>query len=151
MRVKETSADYRYFPDPDLLPVHTHDLLQEAKALMPELPAARRKRYVADYALTTYDASVLADDLSLGAFFEETAKTGATASPAVKPKPLANWILNDLTAALSASAKAVEDSPITPAALVALVGGDRVRPVEESRARRSLLKCLPPESRRARL
>jgi aspartyl-tRNA(Asn)/glutamyl-tRNA(Gln) amidotransferase subunit B len=122
MRVKETSADYRYFPDPDLLPVHTQDLLREAKAMLPELPSAKRKRYVADYALTTYDASVLADDLSLGSYFEDAAKAGSAAIPAVKPKPLANWILNDLTAALSASAKAVADSPITPAALVQLVG-----------------------------
>jgi aspartyl-tRNA(Asn)/glutamyl-tRNA(Gln) amidotransferase subunit B len=95
--------------------------LREAKALLPELPGAKRKRYVADYALTPYDASVLADDLSLGSYFEETAKAGAAANPAVKPKPLANWILNDLTAALSAAGKPVEESPVTPAALVELV------------------------------
>ena len=122
MRVKETSADYRYFPDPDLLPVHTQDLLREAHALLPELPAAKRQRYVADYGLTTYDASVLADDPALGNYFEEAARVAASASPAVTPKPVANWILNDLTAALSAEAKAVVDSPVAPAALVGLVG-----------------------------
>jgi aspartyl-tRNA(Asn)/glutamyl-tRNA(Gln) amidotransferase subunit B len=122
MRTKETAADYRYFPDPDLLPVHTHDLLLEAKALLPELPGAKRKRYMSDFSLTNYDASVLANDLPLSSYFEDAARAGAAAQPAVKPKPLANWILNDLTAALSAADKAVEDSPISPEALVELVG-----------------------------
>ncbi len=121
MRTKESAHDYRYFPDPDLLPVHTQDLLREAQAFMPELPAAKRQRYVADYGLTAYDASVLADDLALGTYFEEAATVAASASPAVKPKPVANWILNDLTAALSADAKTVVDSPVPPAALVELV------------------------------
>ena len=122
MRTKESAHDYRYFPDPDLLPVHTRELRAEAEAMMPELPGAKRKRYVADYALTTYDASVLADDLALGTYFEESAKIAASASPAVKAKPMANWILNDLTAALSAASKSVVDSPIAPAALAELVG-----------------------------
>lgn len=121
MRVKESAADYRYFPDPDLLPVHTHDLLREAQALLPESPAAKRQRYVMDYALSAYDAAVLANDLVLGTYFEEASKIASAASPAVKPKPIANWILNDLTAALSADGKSALESPVAPAALVELV------------------------------
>src|SRR5947209_19961999 len=90
MRTKESAHDYRYFPDPDLVPVKTEVLLPEARARIPELPKQKRARFIKDYGITAYDAGVLADDLDLARYFE----TAAHASR--KPKAIANWILNDL-------------------------------------------------------
>ncbi len=97
MRTKEFAHDYRYFPDPDLVPVRTDALVNEARARMPELPRARRARFVEQYGVSAYDAGVLANDLALAAYFETAAK-GAR-----KPKSVANWVLNDLQSALAQS------------------------------------------------
>ncbi|MCE9543738.1 MAG: Asp-tRNA(Asn)/Glu-tRNA(Gln) amidotransferase subunit GatB [Verrucomicrobia bacterium] len=111
MRIKESAHDYRYFPDPDLLPVRTAKLLEDAKAGMPELPQAKRERFVADFGISEYDAAVLADDASLADFFEKASKD----SP--KPKSVANWIINDLLSALSASSLNLSACPIQPASI----------------------------------
>ncbi|MFZ4386902.1 MAG: Asp-tRNA(Asn)/Glu-tRNA(Gln) amidotransferase subunit GatB [Chthoniobacterales bacterium] len=108
MRIKESAHDYRYFPDPDLLPVRTAKLLEDAKAGMPELPQAKRKRFVADFGISEYDAAVLADDAALADFFEKASKD----SP--KPKSVANWIINDLLSALSAASLDLSACPIQP-------------------------------------
>jgi aspartyl-tRNA(Asn)/glutamyl-tRNA(Gln) amidotransferase subunit B len=97
MRIKESAHDYRYFPDPDLLPVRTAKIVESAKVGMPELPQAKRDRFVADYGISEYDAAVLADDAALADYFEAASK----GSP--KPKSVANWIINDLLSALSAA------------------------------------------------
>ena len=115
MRVKESAHDYRYFPDPDLLPVKTASILEAARLRKPELPWEKRARYVADFGVTEYDAAVLAADLPTARFFE-TAAAGAK-----KPKSVANWILNDLQSALSAANKTIAECPITPAAFDELV------------------------------
>jgi aspartyl-tRNA(Asn)/glutamyl-tRNA(Gln) amidotransferase subunit B len=115
MRVKESAHDYRYFPDPDLLPVKTAFILEAARRRKPELPWEKRARYVADFGVTEYDASVLASDLATARYFE-TAAAGAK-----KPKSVANWILNDLQSALSAAGKTILECPLTPAAFDALV------------------------------
>ena len=73
MRSKESAHDYRYFPDPDLLPVETGVFMEEVRALRPELPAEKRERFVRQYGVTEYDAGVLADDLALAAYFEAAA------------------------------------------------------------------------------
>src|SRR4029077_12804848 len=70
MRTKESAHDYRYFPDPDLLPVKTEVLLPEARARIPELPKRKRARFVEQYQVTPYDAGVLADDIDLARYFE---------------------------------------------------------------------------------
>ena len=106
MRIKESAHDYRYFPDPDLLPVRTAKLVESAKVGMPELPQAKRDRFVADFGISEYDAAVLADDAALADYFELAAK----GSP--KPKSVANWIINDLLSALSAAALDLAECPI---------------------------------------
>ncbi len=116
MRVKESAHDYRYFPDPDLLPVHTAAIVDSARASLPELPWEKRARFVRDYGVSDYDAGVLADDRALAAYFEEAAR-GAS-----KPKAVANWVLNDLQSALGAAGVSVTECPVAPAALRELVG-----------------------------
>ncbi len=115
MRTKEFAHDYRYFADPDLVPVKTEVLLDEARARLPELPAAKRARFARQYELSAYDAGVLANDLALAGYFETAAK-GAR-----KPKQIANWILNDLQSALAREGRTIAECPIPPAALDELV------------------------------
>jgi aspartyl-tRNA(Asn)/glutamyl-tRNA(Gln) amidotransferase subunit B len=115
MRTKEFAHDYRYFPDPDLVPVKTEVLLPDARARIPELPKAKRARFVQQYEVSPYDAGVLANDLELARYFEAAAK-GAR-----KSKNVANWILNDLQNALSIAGKTINDCPIPPEALDELV------------------------------
>ena len=123
MRIKESAHDYRYFPDPDLMPVKTKELLAAAKELLPELPAQKRARYEKDFGVSEYDAAVLADNLELGSYFEQA----ATGSP--RGKQIANWILNDLQSALSAAGQTIAACPIKPAqldGLVALLAGGQI-------------------------
>ena len=115
MRTKEFAHDYRYFPDPDLVPVKTDVLVADVGEHVPELPKAKRARFVDQYQVSPYDAGVLANDLELARYFEAAAKG------AKKPKNIANWILNDLQNALSAAGKAIHDCPIPPEALDELV------------------------------
>ncbi|MGZ5002203.1 MAG: Asp-tRNA(Asn)/Glu-tRNA(Gln) amidotransferase subunit GatB, partial [Chthoniobacterales bacterium] len=115
MRTKEFAHDYRYFADPDLVPVKTNTLLEEARARMPELPQVKRARFVQQYEISAYDAGVLANDLALATYFEQAAK-GAR-----KAKSIANWILNDLQSALANSGQSIANCPIAPEALDELV------------------------------
>lgn len=115
MRIKESAHDYRYFPDPDLLPVRTGGILDAARSRKPELPWEKRARYVSEFGVTEYDASVLSSDLVTARYFEEAAKG------AKKPKSISNWILNDLQSALSAASRTLADCPIPPQALDELV------------------------------
>ena len=115
MRTKESAHDYRYFPEPDLVPVKSELLLEEVRPRVPELPQAKRARFVREYEVSEYDAGVLADDVALAGYFESAAK-GAR-----KPKSVANWILNDLQSALATSGATITDCPIPPAALDELV------------------------------
>jgi aspartyl-tRNA(Asn)/glutamyl-tRNA(Gln) amidotransferase subunit B len=115
MRTKEFAHDYRYFPDPDLVPVKTAELLAEARHRVPELPTVKRARFVDHYQVSPYDAGVLANDIDLAGYFESAAKK------AKRPKNVANWILNDLQSALSAANKSIRDCPIPAEALDQLV------------------------------
>jgi aspartyl-tRNA(Asn)/glutamyl-tRNA(Gln) amidotransferase subunit B len=115
MRTKEMAHDYRYFPDPDLLPVRSERLVSEVRGRLPELPSAKRTRFVAQYGVSPYDAGVLASDLELARYFEEAAR-GAR-----HPKNVANWILNELPNALTNSGRSISDCPIAPEALDELV------------------------------
>jgi aspartyl-tRNA(Asn)/glutamyl-tRNA(Gln) amidotransferase subunit B len=115
MRTKEFAHDYRYFPDPDLVPVKTEILVADVRERVPELPKAKRARFVERYQVSPYDAAVLTNDLELASYFERAAKG------AKKPKNVANWILNDLQNALSAAGKTIHDCPILPEALDELV------------------------------
>ena len=115
MRVKESSHDYRYFPDPDLLPVKTSVFMDEVRSRRPELPGEKRERFVTEFGCTAYDASVLASDKALAEYFD------AAAHGATKPKSVANWIINDLLSALAAAGRSIADCLISAHALDELV------------------------------
>jgi aspartyl-tRNA(Asn)/glutamyl-tRNA(Gln) amidotransferase subunit B len=115
MRTKESAHDYRYFPDPDLLPVDTTVFMDEVRGRRPELPGEKRDRFVRDYAVTPYDAAVLASERALAEYFDAAAKG------AKNPKSVANWIINDLLSALASAEKSVADCPISAHALDELV------------------------------
>ena len=115
MRTKESAHDYRYFPDPDLLPVKTDVFMQEVRDALPELPWEKRERFVRQYEISDYDAGVLADDVALSRYFEAATKE------ARKPKAIANYVLNDLLSALGTASKSIDECPIPPAHLQALV------------------------------
>jgi aspartyl-tRNA(Asn)/glutamyl-tRNA(Gln) amidotransferase subunit B len=115
MRTKEFAHDYRYFPDPDLVPVRTAPLVEQARRRLPELPRAKRARFVEQYGVSAYDAGVLANDLALASYFETAARD------ARKPKSVANWILNDLQSALADGDRSIADCPVAPQALDELV------------------------------
>jgi aspartyl-tRNA(Asn)/glutamyl-tRNA(Gln) amidotransferase subunit B len=116
MRSKEKAHDYRYFPEPDLLPVHVSNAWREdVFRSLPELPEAKRARFIAAYGLTPYDAGVLTASQSLADYFEPVVKSGAPA------KAAANWIQTELLRRLNDSGKEIEASPVSPAALAELL------------------------------
>ncbi len=116
MRSKENANDYRYFPDPDLLPVVlTDEYIENIRQNLPELPEAKKKRYVEELGLTPYDAHVLTMDVETSAYFE-TAIKGQDA------KKVANWVMGDLFGYLNKNALSISESPIKPEDLGALVG-----------------------------
>ncbi len=116
MRSKEKAHDYRYFPEPDLLPVHVSSGWREQIGLsLPELPAARRARFVSAFAVTPYDAEVLTDTQALADYFEAVVKAGAPG------KAAANWMQTELLRRLNDSGKEIGASPVSPAALAGLV------------------------------
>jgi aspartyl-tRNA(Asn)/glutamyl-tRNA(Gln) amidotransferase subunit B len=116
MRSKEKAHDYRYFPEPDLLPVQVSAVWREAvRTALPELPAAKRNRFVASYGVTPYDAGVLTDSTDLARYFEETVKAGAPG------KAAANWMQTELLRRLNDSGKEITASPVSPKALAELI------------------------------
>jgi len=119
MRSKEEANDYRYFPDPDLLPVVISQAQIDAIAAeLPELPEARRARFVSDYSLPEYDARVLTGSRDLADFFEDTVKAAGGVAQA---KPSANWVMVELLGALSKAEKEITDSPVSPAQLGGMI------------------------------
>jgi len=112
MRTKEDAHDYRYFADPDLLPVTTADYIEKVRPLVPELPHEKSARFQKDLGLTTYDASVITSDIQLVSYFE-AAVEGAKAPG----KKVANWIINNLLGLLNEKSLEIQDSPVTPAKL----------------------------------
>ena len=110
MRSKEEANDYRYFPDPDLLPVYIDDQdIKSIKSTMPELPEEKRIRFMRDYSLSEYDTSVLISDKNLSSYFESVIK-----SKKLEPKNVANWILTDLLGLANKNRTAINELPITP-------------------------------------
>ncbi len=120
MRSKEEAADYRYFPEPDLVPFTIdHQVIARITQTLPELPAQRRARFAQAYQLSAYDAQVLTQHRALGELFEGALRTGAPS------KPVANWIMGDLLAYCNAKGLEPEDVKLRPewlAHLVELVG-----------------------------
>ncbi|MEM9121935.1 MAG: Asp-tRNA(Asn)/Glu-tRNA(Gln) amidotransferase subunit GatB, partial [Pseudomonadota bacterium] len=123
MRSKEEAHDYRYFPDPDLLPLELEEgLIERVKATLPELPDDKKDRFVAEYGLSLYDAGVLVAERERAEFFETVAK-GRDA------KLASNWVTGDLFGALNKSGKEIADSPVSAenlGALIDLISNDTI-------------------------
>jgi aspartyl-tRNA(Asn)/glutamyl-tRNA(Gln) amidotransferase subunit B len=116
MRSKEKAHDYRYFPEPDLLPVHVSEAWREETVKsLPELPDAKRRRFSQDFGITSYDAEVLTASQALADYFEKTVAAGAPG------KSAANWMQTELLRRLKDAGKEIEESPVSPAALAELL------------------------------
>ena len=116
MRSKEFAHDYRYFPDPDLLPLSAPEkLVAEVRAEIPELPDVKRARFLREYGVTPYDAAVLTATRALADYFEASVRAGAPA------KATANWITTELLRRLNENGKEIEDCPVPPVALAELL------------------------------
>ena len=116
LRSKEDAHDYRYFPDPDLLPLELDEaFVAECKASLPELPDAKRKRYEA-HGITPYNASVLTAEVETARWFDALLEAGA------EPKQAGNWVVGELFGALNRRGETIEKSPVTPAAAAELLG-----------------------------
>jgi aspartyl-tRNA(Asn)/glutamyl-tRNA(Gln) amidotransferase subunit B len=118
MRSKEDAHDYRYFPDPDLLPlIIDRDWVERTRAAMPELPVAKRDRFVTDYALSIYDATTLTASLDIADYYEAV----VTAAGKASAKPCANWVAVDLAARLNKESKEISESPVSAEQLGGLI------------------------------
>ncbi len=116
MRSKEDAHDYRYFPDPDLLPLVLDDaFLADCEASLPELPDAKRARYQDTLGLTAYAAAVLTAEAETARWFEAMLEAGA------EPKQASNWLISELFGALNRLGKSMEDSPVSPVQATALL------------------------------
>ncbi|TMB68720.1 MAG: Asp-tRNA(Asn)/Glu-tRNA(Gln) amidotransferase subunit GatB [Chloroflexi bacterium] len=115
-RTKEFAEDYRYFPEPDLPPLEvSREWVAEIGSSLPELPAARRDRLIANFGLSPYDASILTSSKPMAEYFEETVRLGAPA------KAAANWILGDFSRFLNADHQEIQDASVKPAHLQQLI------------------------------
>jgi aspartyl-tRNA(Asn)/glutamyl-tRNA(Gln) amidotransferase subunit B len=117
MRSKEEAHDYRYFPEPDLPPLVVNEArIASIREQMPELPAARRQRFVTTYGLPPYDAGVLTSSAALGDYFEKVAAACSN------PKAASNWVMGELLRTMKERGVSIEHVPLTPAALAGLIG-----------------------------
>jgi aspartyl-tRNA(Asn)/glutamyl-tRNA(Gln) amidotransferase subunit B len=131
MRTKEDAHDYRYFPDPDLLPLRTPDILARVRPQVPELPHEKRARFESEYACSAYDAGVLASDKELAAWYE----AAVAADPTVPAKKIANWVINDLLGALKDTEGGLAACQVRPAQLAALAAAVEAGKISNSQAR----------------
>jgi aspartyl-tRNA(Asn)/glutamyl-tRNA(Gln) amidotransferase subunit B len=116
MRSKEDAMDYRYFPDPDLLPLQiSAEWIERVRRALPELPEAMRTRFARQYGLGSYDAALLTSSRGLARYFE------AAAREAPDPKAVANWVYGEVSAALNAGGLLIEQCPVSPAQLGTLL------------------------------
>ena len=115
MRTKEDAHDYRYFPCPDLLPLHTMNLVERMSRVVPELPHQRMARYEKDFSLTRYDASVLSSDVPLAQYFE------SAMHPAIPAKKTANFLINNLLGTINERNISIQECPVKPENLVNLL------------------------------
>ncbi|MDX2099527.1 MAG: Asp-tRNA(Asn)/Glu-tRNA(Gln) amidotransferase subunit GatB [Leptolyngbyaceae cyanobacterium bins.59] len=135
MRVKEGSSDYRYFPEPDLVPIEVSERqLGQWQAELPELPAAKRHRYESEVGLSAYDARVLTDDRTVAEYFEEALAAKAPA------KQVANWVMGDIAGYLNSEKLSIRDIALKPEALAELV-----RLIEDNTISSKIAKDLLPE------
>ena len=130
MRSKEDAHDYRYFPDPDLPPLAIGvDWISQVRAAMPELPRERSARFESEYSLNSYDASMMTQSMAIADYFEATAAGG-------EPKLAANWIMGEISRRLNAAG--LDDIPLPPGTLAALIARVADRTVSNTAARQLL-------------
>ncbi len=116
MRSKEEAHDYRYFPEPDLVPIKiSAETIEELRKSIPELPDAKRERFARDYGLPEYDADMLTQSRAMANYFEEATRLSN------QPKTVSNWMMGELMRLLNADGKELEDSPIRPDRLAGLI------------------------------
>jgi len=116
MRSKEEAHDYRYFPEPDLVPVVVDkEWLEEVTASLPELPDAKRERFVSAYGLPEYDAELLTSEKAISEWFEEAVREGG------KPKAVSNWMMGELMRLLNEENRSIEDCPMEPLLLAGML------------------------------
>jgi aspartyl-tRNA(Asn)/glutamyl-tRNA(Gln) amidotransferase subunit B len=116
MRSKEEAQDYRYFPEPDLVPLHIEDeRLARLRAALPELPEQRRQRLIRDYSLPAYDAGVLTATREMADYYEECVRLGGD------PKKVSNWIMGDFSRLLNAAQIGIRESKVLPQSLTDLL------------------------------
>ncbi len=116
MRTKEEAHDYRYFPEPDLVPIMAgENLIREIRSSLPELPDAKKDRFIADYGLSEYDADMLVTERSTAEWFEEAVKAGGD------PKTVSNWMMGELMRLLNEENRSVEECTLSPARLVEMI------------------------------
>ena len=116
MRSKELSNDYRYFPDPDLMPLNiSEEFVAQVRGTLPELPHARCQRYCDDLGLPAGDAETISSDIDRATYFDQTIEAGAS------PKQAANWLMGELSAYLNRHATDIADSPVTPTQMAQLI------------------------------
>ena len=116
MRSKEDSQDYRYFPEPDLVPIVVSDeWVEEIRRTIPELPEQRKARYINEYSLPEYDAFILTSSKKMADFFDAAVSEGA------KPKPVSNWLMGDISKILNDKELEPDDIPFTPAQLAKMI------------------------------
>ncbi|MFH1368977.1 MAG: Asp-tRNA(Asn)/Glu-tRNA(Gln) amidotransferase subunit GatB [Elusimicrobiota bacterium] len=123
MRTKEQAHDYRYFPEPDLVPLElSAGFVDNIRKELPELPEKRRARFVSELGLSEYDAGVITADKALADFFEDALRSIPPGKIKEAYKPVANWLINDLIGKLNAENKKITDSPVSFMNLAELVG-----------------------------
>lgn len=145
MRTKEDAHDYRYFPEPDLLPVHTADLVKAVQGKVPELPHEKRARFETTYQISPYDAGVLTSDYKLADYFEQ-----AATEPKLGKK-VANWITNSLLAKLNEEGNSIEACTLPPGRLIELVNLIEEGTISNNQAREVFSEMwqrpeIPPET-----
>jgi len=141
LRSKEEAHDYRYFPEPDLVPLApTEEMLSAARESLPELPEARHARYLAELELTDKQADQLAYDPELAAYFEAASENAESA----EPKVIANWVVGDLAAGLREAGEGMDPSKsrVTPVALAALADLAAAKKVSSTAARQVLARLI---------
>lgn len=130
MRTKEEAHDYRYFPEPDLMPVLLpDDLVNQWEAQLPELPSRRRARFIAEYGIPEYDAKVLSAERHIGDYFERAARASN------HPKAVSNWVMTDVLRTLAERCLSIDGFPISAPALAELVELAETRQINSNTAR----------------
>jgi aspartyl-tRNA(Asn)/glutamyl-tRNA(Gln) amidotransferase subunit B len=135
MRSKEEAHDYRYFPEPDLVPLEiSHEMFEQIRATLPELPDEKIKRFVTDYRLPDYDAQILSEERDIAEWFEEAVRLGA------KPKEVSNWILTEIMRYLNETGQEIREIKLKPLHLVELLNL-----IDKGTISRNIAKNILPE------